>query len=84
MVTPSREEMQAALQQLRLNMSHLMRQIQELTEQQIFVMGRFESEEELEDDPEFQELVKEKATLSDLYAALTQRAEEMIQSLDDA
>lgn len=76
--------MQAALQQLRLNMSHLMRQIQELTEQQIFVMGRFESEEELEDDPEFQELVKEKATLSDLYAALTQRAEEMIQSLDDA
>lgn len=64
-------------------MAALMRQIQEVTEQQISVMNRCTTDDELEADPEYQSLSLHKASLGKLYHSLAEQADRLIESLGE-
>jgi hypothetical protein len=71
------------LARLRHEMSKLMSRIRGVTEQQIEVMDRCSTEEELEADAEYQALSRQKEALGAQYFALAERADQLIELLGD-
>jgi hypothetical protein len=71
------------LDRLRREMAELMLRIQAITQQQIDVMDRCSSEEELEADATYQALTRQKESLGAQYRTLARRADQLVDQLDD-